>query len=605
MLKNKIKKKILFFLLFFLTVISCNSVDEKPQSIKKEKISGLVQKGPFVSGTTVTMNELNSDLGQTGKVFTSTIVNDLGLFEVNNIELISGFVRLTSTGFYFNEVTGELSIAPLTLTSLSDVKDKNSININVLTHLEQKRVETLIKEGKPFSESKTQSRNELLSVFSMALSTDVSFEEFDISKNKEEGGILLAISIILQGNRSVGELTELLSRIQNDFSDNGKLDDGNVLNSIRLSTLGLDFKEIRGKIERRFKELNSNSNVPDFEKQVAKFLSYKDYSLKITIEGEGEVVERVIPNPSGKEYPYNTIVELTPKPKEGWVFDSWGGDLGGNESPKKITVDKEKNVSVKFKSLPVFRLSDNGITCICEHVKAGDKGLINGIEYEAVDNSLLRIRRNQRVDMTKLCTSLVTDLSRLYNQDYFQNNFNQPIGNWDVSNVVTMQEMFVGSPFNQDISKWDVRKVINMGWMFQSSSFNQPIGNWDVKNVSRMNVMFMRTPFNQPLSNWNVSSVTNMSGMFAGTPFNQPIGNWNVSSVNNMSGMFALTPFNQPIGNWNVSNVTNMGGMFEESSFNQNISKWCVFNIISEPPSFSTNSPLISGHKPKWGTCPN
>jgi hypothetical protein len=36
-------------------------------------------------------------------------------------------------------------------------------------------------------------------------------------------------------------------------------------------------------------------------------------------------------------------------------------------------------------------------------------------------------------------------------------NFNKPIGNWDVSNVETMERMFYGArKFNKDISKWDI-----------------------------------------------------------------------------------------------------------------------------------------------------
>lgn len=75
----------------------------------------------------------------------------------------------------------------------------------------------------------------------------------------------------------------------------------------------------------------------------------RDYPLNIKIEGEGTVGEKIVPNPSGREYPHGTRVELNPIPKDGWVFESWGGDLTGNETPKIITVDKEKNVTVKFK----------------------------------------------------------------------------------------------------------------------------------------------------------------------------------------------------------------------------------------------------------------
>ena len=75
----------------------------------------------------------------------------------------------------------------------------------------------------------------------------------------------------------------------------------------------------------------------------------RDYPLNIKIEGEGTVGEKIVPNPSGREYPHGTRVELNPIPKDGWVFESWGGDLSGIETPKIITVDKEKNVTVKFK----------------------------------------------------------------------------------------------------------------------------------------------------------------------------------------------------------------------------------------------------------------
>lgn len=75
----------------------------------------------------------------------------------------------------------------------------------------------------------------------------------------------------------------------------------------------------------------------------------RDYPLNLKIEGEGTVDEKILPNPSGREYPHGTRVELKPIPKEGWVFESWGGDLSGNTSPQVIIVDKEKNVIVRFK----------------------------------------------------------------------------------------------------------------------------------------------------------------------------------------------------------------------------------------------------------------
>ena len=133
--------------------------------------------------------------------------------------------------------------------------------------------------------------------------------------------------------------------------------------------------------------------------------------------------------------------------------------------------------------------------------------------------------------------------------------FNQPIGNWNVSNVMVMDVMFEGA-----------------------EAFNQPIGEWNVSNVTSMDSMFAgATSFNQPIGNWNVSNVTRMGGLFNGaTVFNQPIGEWDVSNVTSMDSMFAgARVFNQPIGNWNVSNVTNMEAMFDGAeAFNQDVAQW-------------------------------
>ena len=273
----------------------------------------------------------------------------------------------------------------------------------------------------------------------------------------------------------------------------------------------------------------------------------RDYPLNITIIGQGQVEEKVIPS---KTYPYQTVVELTPVAAPGWRFNGWSGDLNGNSVPGMLIVNNTKNVTATF-IVPIF-LSDNGITIRCPNGKVGEIGIVNGVEYEVVDRTLLIQRRDQGRDLTKVCTSLVTDMSNL----------------------------------------------------FRDRSFNQAIGNWDVSNVSLMESMFMNNKtFNQPIGSWDVSLVKMVRSMFNGTNFNQDIGNWDVGNVTDFSNMFRWSQFNKPIGNWDVSSAESMDGMFNSSPFNQNISKWCVLNIKSEPLIFSSS--LLSQNKPIWGTCPS
>ena len=105
-----------------------------------------------------------------------------------------------------------------------------------------------------------------------------------------------------------------------------------------------------------------------------------------------------------------------------------------------------------------------------------------------------------------------------------------------------------------NMNGWDTSEVTSMSLMFsQATNFNQPVGNWDVSSVKYMSYMFSSTSFNQPIDNWNVSSVTDMDYMFYDSSFNQPLGSWDVSGVSDMSYMFYGSSINQPLGSWDIS----------------------------------------------------
>ena len=243
----------------------------------------------------------------------------------------------------------------------------------------------------------------------------------------------------------------------------------------------------------------------------------------------------------------------------------------------------------------VVWLDGNGVTVkACDDAEIYSTGIIDGVTYTLVNEIVLRDMIENGEDVTKVVTTKIADMNRLFyiDEDTY-NDFNQDISSWDVSSVTDMSQMFqFATAFNQDISFWDTSKVTDMSYMFAfATSFNQDIDIWDVSKVINMSALFINSStFNQPLNNWDVSNVINMSNMFeANLLFNQELNRWQVGKVQNMSAMFSFTRFNQDISSWDVSSVTDMGTMFNTSEFNKPINEWDVSNVTDMDYMFAGN----------------
>lgn len=279
------KKNQLFQLLILIFIaFSCGEDNETPNGLSLEKVSGFVQKGPYLNGTSVTIYELSEDLLATGKNFPSQILDNKGTFEIKNIDLSSKYVLLKADGFYFNEVDNASSTAQLTLLALSDLTNKTSLNLNVLSTLEKDRVEYLITNGKSFAEAKEQAQSEILDIFEISKANMTESEELDISKPGDDNAILLAVSVILQGYLSVADLSELLANISIDIREDG------VLNSQTLGTMlinnarALKLEQIRNNIEARYETFGIEVTVSDFEKYVNQFIDNTGFVFSNFIE---------------------------------------------------------------------------------------------------------------------------------------------------------------------------------------------------------------------------------------------------------------------------------------------------------------------------------
>lgn len=263
-MKKNLLLSLLIGVISLFCFISCSSDDGNSGSENIGNVKGLVEKGPFVSGSSVSIYELDNNLNATGRVFETKTDNE-GAFSINTSKsLVSKYVKLSVNGFYFNEYTGRLSDAPISLEAISSIDnvDKTNVNVNILTHLEMPRVMNLVSSGKNFQEAKQQAQKEMLNAF-LITNQQIIPEETSITANNTSANILIAISSILLNGRSDAQFTEFMSLLRNDLSD-GNITQ-NTKNIIAQSSLGLSYSNIKENIKKRYKELGKTVEVGNFE----------------------------------------------------------------------------------------------------------------------------------------------------------------------------------------------------------------------------------------------------------------------------------------------------------------------------------------------------
>lgn len=126
---------------------------------------------------------------------------------------------------------------------------------------------------------------------------------------------------------------------------------GNYKDGTTVSLLGTPspeyiFKEWTGGVTGT---TNPISVIMNSEMNITGVFEKREYSLSITIEGEGTVIEELLQSKSSKDYPSGSVVKLTGVPIDGWEFVEWGGDIESTENPIQVSIDKEKSITVKFK----------------------------------------------------------------------------------------------------------------------------------------------------------------------------------------------------------------------------------------------------------------
>ena len=232
-------------------------------------VSGFAQKGPFESGSVVTVYGLDSLLEKTKTKFTGKVTGDSGAYSVSKIVLPSQYALVEVNGFYKNENTGKkTSGTKVTLNALVDLSEGKSVkaNVNVFTEMEYARVKHLVlKEKYNVPAAKIRATKELVEVFGGNSSSDIVSTDLSLSDTGAVGKSLLIASILLQGDLSASKLGLRLGKVDDLFAATGAIKNDSLLAEFADWASDMDDAGKFDSLRSNIKAMNLSSNVPEFE----------------------------------------------------------------------------------------------------------------------------------------------------------------------------------------------------------------------------------------------------------------------------------------------------------------------------------------------------
>ena len=291
-------------------IVSCSEKDDffdEPFTPQTYDVQGKVEKGPFISGSEISIQPMDSKLQVLGSLFNTAITDDLGNFMLGSKEFSTPYAEFMANGYFFNEVKGELSNSTLTLRALVDLQDNTTVNVNILTHLKYSRIKNLVSSGKNYTEANKQAQKELLTAFGLANLTDKDVSSFSIISGTDESAALIAISSLLLMERTEAALTEYLSKLSSDFGKNGTFsEDIQSQISKDKNKLAMFLSDIKDNVISRYDNLGINVSV----KELSHFIDWNNDGVagnELLKENQTVTLEKTslqIPNEGG-EYSIN------------------------------------------------------------------------------------------------------------------------------------------------------------------------------------------------------------------------------------------------------------------------------------------------------------
>ncbi len=249
----------------------CEKTADVPGAVD---VAGAFAKGPFVIGSSITVSALDASGAPTGQTFETSTVDDAGDFSVSLRH--RGVVSIEGEGFYYNEITGDLSLAPLTLRALYEVSDEQSqaAYVNLVTHLSAERARVLYAQGGSLAAATEQAESELVAGLGVGVGTPHAPGTSDALVGPDADAYVLALSAVIaeaavidaggvgDGHPVDASLQELVNTIALDLADDGAIDP-QIVAKLDAAEAAVDVDQVAAALQARLDEVGSDAAVPD------------------------------------------------------------------------------------------------------------------------------------------------------------------------------------------------------------------------------------------------------------------------------------------------------------------------------------------------------
>lgn len=245
-----------------------------PSASNPYSISGVIQKGPFILGSAIAINELDDTLTPNGTTYSVQTTDGLGNFTCPTIR--TRYVEITGDGFYFDELSGALSTERVIMRAIADMTAETTPGVNIITTMQVDRIKNLMRAGSTYADASARSLNEVLAAFGISQAGLLPATQMRIGGTTESDSILLACSAVLlkmaqtkagASGSAPAELASYLATIGQQIASSGTVA-ATITAERRAASQAINIASVRSNLETHYANQGVTLSVPKFQEWI-------------------------------------------------------------------------------------------------------------------------------------------------------------------------------------------------------------------------------------------------------------------------------------------------------------------------------------------------